>query len=280
MRRAVVRRSNLPIAVIAAAAVLLGLFVWPGWARGGDGDSDGKSPPATSATTQTPTGQSVAASPTPTQTPAGPGQVSGVPTPAANCVTTQEAKDTTKVDVQRIGTEACAWVWRAVPRASTSAVCPSGWICTMHLTGDRIEVIEGNGQVRDVVAATWRMEAAYPASDAVHRNCELLQKEQQFGRQEVPSFPVVAGEGLNCGGLTSSTAPSSNGCPTSAEAVASAVGGSNWRRLAGTDNGWKYGPSSVATLKVPTGAVLDHQGGRAQSGQTVTAGEATLWCPA
>lgn len=262
---------------VAVALLVLLAIAWWGISAVAGGD-DGKTPVA--AATQTPEADGKGDQAQPGD---GKGDL-GVPVPAAGCPTTAEAKTATQVDVQRIGTEHCAWVWRAVPRASTNALCPQGWLCTFHLaTGDRIEVIEG-ARSREIVAGTFRMVAAYPATDAVHRSCELLGKEQQFGKQEVPSFPVVAGEGLNCSGLSSSSAPQSGGgCPSSVEAVASIVGGnsSNWRQLSGTEGkGWKYGPSSNARLTVPPSAVLDHPGGRATPGQAITAGEATLWCPA
>ncbi len=139
------------------------------------------------------------AAPAPSSPPAAtqvPSSSLSVPVPAANCWTTAEAKALTGVDVQRIGTEPCAWVWRAVGVGATSAQCPEGALCTFD-TGNGIYVDMGAGS-RTIVAGTWRKVDSYSQADAVHRPCELLAKEQQFGRQEDPSFEVHAGNGLNC----------------------------------------------------------------------------------
>lgn len=107
--------------------------------------------------------------------------------------TTQNAKDATKVDVQRLGTEVCAWTWRAVPEATVSAVCPENMVCTLHLSDDRKVVVQGDGKSYDIVAGTFRIWSAYPLDDAVRDSCRLLAKEQAFGAAEVPSFTVEAG---------------------------------------------------------------------------------------
>lgn len=112
-------------------------------------------------------------------------------TVSTECPTTAEAKELTGVDVQRLGTEPCAWVWRAVPEASTPATCPDGWVCTWDL-GGQVAVYDGYAK-SGIVAGTWRMKAAYPENDAVQDECALLRKEQKFGAEEVPSFEVAAG---------------------------------------------------------------------------------------
>jgi hypothetical protein len=112
-------------------------------------------------------------------------------TVSMECPTTAEAKELTGVDVQRLGTEPCAWVWRAVPEASTPATCPDGWVCTWDL-GGQVAVYDGYAK-SGVVAGTWRMVKPYPEGDAVHDPCALLRKEQAFGAEEVPSFEVAAG---------------------------------------------------------------------------------------
>lgn len=112
-------------------------------------------------------------------------EASAEATEMAGCVEVWEAKKLTGVDLQKIGTEECGFVWRGVPEASESAVCPFGWICTMHLFSGRIEVFVGDGQVREIVAGTFRKGKA----DA----CEILKKEQVFGATQEPSFLVFPG---------------------------------------------------------------------------------------
>lgn len=107
--------------------------------------------------------------------------------------TTASAKEATGVDVQRIGTEACGWVWRAVDKASVNAVCPENMVCTFHLSNDKKVVVKGNGKSYSIVAGTFRIASAYPLDDAVRDVCRLLAKEQAFGAAEVPSFTVEAG---------------------------------------------------------------------------------------
>ncbi len=109
------------------------------------------------------------------------------------CLTTQVAKNSTKVDVQRIGTEPCSWVWRSFGKATVVATCPDGWMCTLHLNDDHIQVIKGDGKTYTIKAGTFRFVAGFDQSDAVHDACQLLAKEQGFGQGENPSFPVEAG---------------------------------------------------------------------------------------
>lgn len=110
---------------------------------------------------------------------------------STECPTTASAKNLTEVNVQRLATEPCAWVWRAVPEASTPAVCPKGFICTWDL-GGQTAVYEGPAR-SGIVAGTWRFVSAYPGGDAVYEPCNLLRKEQEFGASEVPTFEVAAG---------------------------------------------------------------------------------------
>lgn len=107
--------------------------------------------------------------------------------------TTASAKEATGVDVQRIGTEACGFVWRGVNLASETANCPANMVCTFHLTDDRKVVVQGDGSSYEIVAGTFRVASAYPLEDAVRDVCRLLAKEQAFGASEVPSFEVTAG---------------------------------------------------------------------------------------
>lgn len=106
--------------------------------------------------------------------------------------TTANAKTATGVDVQRISTESCGFVWRAVPKATTTAYCPVNMICTLDL-GSKVVVVKGDGSKYSIVAGTFRIASAYPLDDAVRDACRLLAKEQQNGRNEVPSFVVEAG---------------------------------------------------------------------------------------
>jgi len=106
------------------------------------------------------------------------------------CPTTADAKVATGVDVQRLATEACAFVWRAVDQATTIAICPSGWVCTWDVPGDVVVVHLGVNQTTIIRAGTWRFIDGYPSNDAVHDVCALYEKEKNFGLIEVPSFQV------------------------------------------------------------------------------------------
>lgn len=114
-----------------------------------------------------------------------------VTTPAqSECPTTQEVKNLTGVDVQRIETEPCAFVWRGSDKATTMATCPSGWVCTWDVVGNIVVVHLGVNQTATIRAGTWRLIDAYPTNDAVHNVCSLYDKERKFGLSEVPSFQV------------------------------------------------------------------------------------------
>jgi hypothetical protein len=92
--------------------------------------------------------------------------------------------------VQRIGNEPCAFVWRGAPGVTTTAICPSGYVCTFDVVDDIVVVHLGVNQTARIRAGTWRMIAAYPSNDAVHNVCNLYYKEKAFGLSEVPSFEV------------------------------------------------------------------------------------------
>lgn len=138
------------------------------------------------------------------------------------CPTTEWAKNETGIDVQRVATEPCAWVWRG--GQLTPAKCVEDMICTFDTQVKGVEVFVGDGETRQIYAGTFRWTAGYPAGDAVYVPCQLLSKEQVFGRQEVPSFEVYAGN-FDCPqkttmviegtGSVSSTneAKSAPGCP-------------------------------------------------------------------
>ncbi|KKS98729.1 MAG: hypothetical protein UV73_C0001G0250 [Candidatus Gottesmanbacteria bacterium GW2011_GWA2_43_14] len=110
--------------------------------------------------------------------------------PTGLCPTTEEAKNLTGVDVQRLGTESCAFVWRGVSGATVQATCPSDWVCTWDVVQDITVVHVGVDQTAQINAGTWRVPGGYPSDDAVHNVCELYQKEKAFGASEVPSFEV------------------------------------------------------------------------------------------
>lgn len=201
-----------------------------------------------------------------------------------------------------LGTEYDAYTWRSVP-IEVDATCPEGWVCTLHLAGDKIIVTDQAG-LYAIVAGTFRRISGYPSGDAVYSPCDLLVKEQVFGTSQTPRFDVFAGPGLNCDGTSSISvnpaqapqpaapaqpAPQAPApvapepqiqCPGSQAEVASAVGGdaSSWSPL---QDGWKYGgsdnPAPSASLSVPYGR-LDYDGGSARAGQPVTVSEATFWC--
>jgi len=130
-----------------------------------------------------------ASQPTPTPTPNVVQPTASQPA-ATSCPTTAEVKNLTGVDVQRLGTEKCAWVWRAVDQATTTAICPSGWVCTWDVVGDIVVVHLGVTQTATIRAGTWRFIDGYPATDAVHNVCELYRNERDFGLSEVPPFRV------------------------------------------------------------------------------------------
>jgi hypothetical protein len=111
-------------------------------------------------------------------------------TSTAGCPTTGEVKTLTRVDVQRLATEPCAFVWRGTPPATVVATCPTGWVCTWDVVNDIVVVHLGVNQKAEIRAGTWRFIAGYPPNDAVHDVCALYQKEKNFGLTEVPSFQV------------------------------------------------------------------------------------------
>lgn len=109
--------------------------------------------------------------------------------------TTQEAKKLIGLDVQRIGSEPSAFVWRGVPNTG-SGQCPNeSWVCTLHLQNDLKLVFVGDGVMRKIYAGTFRFSDVYPTDDAVRARppCDLVTKEQEFGRIENPSFVVQSG---------------------------------------------------------------------------------------
>lgn len=121
--------------------------------------------------------------------------VAEIPTPITatelppSCPTTQEAKELFGVDVQKIETEPCGWVWRGKPE-SHSAVCPKDYICSWDVKNDVTVIHHGIDQSAEIFAGTFRRVDIYPAEDKVHNICELYQAEKAFGQNEIPSFEV------------------------------------------------------------------------------------------
>ena len=105
---------------------------------------------------------------------------------APTCPTTGEVKASTDVDVQRLGSEPCAFVWRATTLATTTAICPLGWVCTFDVVNDIVVVHAGVGQTAQIHAGTWRWMGSYPGENS----CSLFEKEAAFAASETPSFQV------------------------------------------------------------------------------------------
>ncbi len=119
---------------------------------------------------------------------------------SGTCPTTAQAKIDTGMDVQRLKTEPCAFVWRSFPKSAPGKVA-AGYIGTVHFaanagdTEGMIQVFKSPKTFERIYAGTFRYKAGgYPANDAVNNPCELLKKEQDFGADEDPSFPVTAGD--------------------------------------------------------------------------------------
>lgn len=103
-----------------------------------------------------------------------------------SCPTTADAKLASKVDLQRLGTESCAFVWRGVPPATVAATCPPGFVCTFDVVNDIVVVHTGVGQSAQIRAGTWRFMGSYPGENS----CTLFKKEAAFAASEIPTFQV------------------------------------------------------------------------------------------
>jgi len=151
-------------------------------------------PPAPDAATDVhPTASQPAApmaAPTAAPTPTAPTATDVQSSANSSCPTTAEVKDLTGVDVQRLGTESCAWVWRGAPGVTTTAICPSGYVCTFDVVNDIVVFHLGVNQTATIRGGTWRFIDGYPSNDAVHNVCKLYHNEKAFGLSEVPSFEV------------------------------------------------------------------------------------------
>jgi hypothetical protein len=178
--------AKIILAIVAFAIVTTGAFFLGGSVMNASTPTNTPTPTTTAKPTITAT-----TTPTNTPTPTAPASQ-----PAAHaqlhCPTTGEVKTLTGVDVQRIGNEPCAFVWRGSgsPGVTTNAICPSGYVCTFDVGNDIVVVHLGVNQKARIRAGTWRMIAAYPSTDAVHNVCNLYYKEKAFGLSEVPSFEV------------------------------------------------------------------------------------------
>lgn len=224
-----------------------------------------------------------------------PSDYSGSTWDGVSCPTTGQAKVITGVDVQRLATEACAFVWRAVPKAGMTANCPEGLICTVTHPDETVKVYLGSAALRlDMVAATFRVLVGYPRSDAVWTPCALLAKEQEFGRVEDPSFTVTAGNftcvgqvdtkpsaaaapPVNSGSSAGSGEAVSTGCPVFGNETVS------YQTTPLPDGGCNLKTPGyvLITAKVPDGWRAHYWTGSevkdAQSGETITTAEASFY---
>jgi hypothetical protein len=220
-----------------------------------------------------------------------PVQPTAVPvTPAPVCpIDTQEAQKVLGVNVQKIGTEFCAWVFRCVgPDCPRCVTIPQGWTGTVTTAGRKIMVFDGNGQRVCAIAGTFRFKAGYPADDAVHDINALLAKEQEFGRGENPSFEVELGPSVfdDCAvcepgqvmaapGAVTQPQPQGRACPCPVFA------GVQTRPL--PDGGCKFGPVEPGvTAQVPQGFKAIYWDGKqtlnAGPGETIFTNEASFYC--
>ncbi|OGK17822.1 hypothetical protein A3G67_02745 [Candidatus Roizmanbacteria bacterium RIFCSPLOWO2_12_FULL_40_12] len=185
--------------------------------------------------------------------------------------TTQEAKEVINLDVQRLGTECSAFVFRDPDQETHPANCPDGWVCTFTLADGGVKVYQGeDGLTVNASAGTLRFVAGYPSADKVHEDppCELARAEDSFGQHEDPSFPASAGN-FNCNG-SNSTDSSAPTCPTFAGLATTPIG----------DGGCKY-KGSVVTDVVPNGWTAHYWDGSktvdANPGATITTGESSFY---
>jgi hypothetical protein len=117
---------------------------------------------------------------------------SAIPTAApAQPIDTAYVKKVCGVDVQKVGTEAGAWVFRSPNDQLTDLIVPSGFIATIHKGNSEIVVAVGRGQTYKAKAATLRYQPLYPAGDAVWDAQKLFEKERAFAQSENPSYVVT-----------------------------------------------------------------------------------------
>jgi hypothetical protein len=185
-------------------------------------------------------------------------------------IITADAKTALGIDVQRLRTEASAFVWRSIP-VSVQATCPTGWTCTLHLKSGEVKLFVGDGKNYDIVAGTFRRIQDYPANDAVHGNppCDLLAKEVKFGLGENPTFPVTAGNFTCTNQATTQIQPTAAAPaqqPTavdkksqvSTDWLTKNVGGTGWKKFSDDGCSWKYAAGSAAvTMKWPGFGVVN-----------------------
>lgn len=111
---------------------------------------------------------------------------SSAPAGAAACPDVAEVQRQTGVPVYQFG-EACGFHWDGYRIEGT---CPRGYMCTFNV-GRQIAVIAGKNQSVEIfTAGTWRYVDAYPADNAAHDPCALLQDEQQWAEQHSSNLPV------------------------------------------------------------------------------------------
>lgn len=208
------------------------------------------------------------------------------------CIMDAKATALIGTSVQGVGTEpGCAWTFRSYPD-SRQVVCPQGWLCTLHLSGDQITVVEAGSY--SAKAGTFRAVASYPAGDDIHLGiCKLLEKERAWSATRNPPFPVygpakcpaaaVAPAAPAPAQVAPTAAPAASGklCPTSTASVAALLGGpsASWKLEPDTNGqGWVYRGSNT-TITHPGFGRVDRDGpSLAQKGQQATGSAFTFWC--
>ena len=115
--------------------------------------------------------------------------------------TTAQAKVDTGIDVQRLGTECSAFVFRHPHGESSPTTCKTDYVCTLTLSDGSVKVFVGDDKERMASAATYRWVDGYPENDKVHEDppCKLARSEDRFGAGEDPAFVATAGN-FSCGG--------------------------------------------------------------------------------
>lgn len=172
--------------------------------------------------------------------------------------TTGKAKQDIGLDVQRLGTECSAFVFRDPTTKAHDAKCPNGYVCTFTLADGSVKVFTGDDKTRAASSGTIRWIKGYPSSDKVHEAppCKLARAEDRFGNKEDPSFVATAGN-FSCGASSSSngtssaanqqkTAPAPSGGNTSGSCDPNKDGiGGSWTSKGG--NAWGLNGQATVT---------------------------------
>lgn len=105
-------------------------------------------------------------------------------------LTDREVQEITGVHVARVSTEPSTWTWRGYPDYTTEIVCPTGFICTLHLENNQKVVTQGNGASYTVYAATIRNVEGFEAEGESIDPCLIYSKEYENGMIADPRFLV------------------------------------------------------------------------------------------